>query len=136
MIFKLYGANYHSVEPNFDSNALNEIAFRRDRSQDIPAEDFEAGYERTDEHEIAAKGEGDVQGEAEQRLLDDMLEEVDALLDGLGDDEVLVVESEQGKDWPKTRQEQKNVVVEGQNRLYFYVRVEPPLRLGVYRKVG
>jgi hypothetical protein len=26
------------------------------------------------------------------------------------------------------------VVVDGENRLYFFWRVDPPLRLGVYRK--
>jgi len=48
--------------------------------------------------------------------------------------EVLLVESEQGSDYPKTRDEKKNVVVEGVNKLYFEWRVEPALRLGVFRK--
>lgn len=136
MIYKRYGSSFHSVEADFDSNALNEVTFRRDREDSIPAEEFEASYEEVSGHEISATGEGDVQGEAEQRLLDDMLEQLREIEDGLGPDEVMVVESEQGTDWPKTRQEQKNVIVEGENRLYFYVRVEPPLRVGVYRKGG
>ena len=51
-----------------------------------------------------------------------------------GDDEYLLVMSEQGVDYPKTRSEQKNVIVEGENRLYFYVGVDPPLRIGRYRR--
>ena len=37
MIFRLYGNTYHSVELNFDSKALNEIGFRRDKADSIPA---------------------------------------------------------------------------------------------------
>ena len=54
----------------------------------------------------------------------------------LEEGEVLVVESREGEDHPKTRDRKKNVVVDGGNRLYFYWRVEPPLRLGRYRKKG
>lgn len=136
MIYKRYGSSYQSVEPDFDSNAISEITFRRDRKDSIPAEEFESGYESVTEHELASTGEGDVQGEAEQRLLDDLLGKIREIGSELSEGEVMVVESEQGKDWPKTRQEQKNVIVEGQNRLYFYVRVEPPLRVGIYRKVS
>ena len=136
MIYKRYGNTLHSVEPDFDSNAMSEITFRRDREDQIAVDAFESEYEEVSQHELSAKGEGDVQGEAEQALLDDLLEQVEAIVEGLGDDQIVVVESEQGRDWPKTRQEQKNVIVEGQNRLYFYVRVEPPLRIGVYGKAG
>ena len=55
-------------------------------------------------------------------------------LGALGEGEVLLVESEQGNDYPKTRDEKKTVAVEGENRLHFTWRVEPPLRVGVYRK--
>ena len=49
---------------------------------------------------------------------------------------MLVVESREGADYPKTRDKKKNVVVDGENRLYFYWRIEPALRLGVYKKKG
>ena len=51
----------------------------------------------------------------------------------LTDDEFLVVESEQGQDYPKTRTKQKNVIVDGDNRLYFYSSVSPPLKVAVFR---
>lgn len=133
MILRRYGTSYQSVVPNFEAKALNEVGFRRDHETSIPVEDFESKYEPVDRHELAATGEGDVQNEAEQSLLDDLLEQVESLESGLAENEVLVVESEQAKDWPKTRQKQENVIVEGENRLYFHVRVDPPLRLGVYR---
>lgn len=133
MILRRYGTSYQSVVPNFEAKALNEVGFRRDHETSIPVEDFESRYQAVESHELSAKGEGDVQNEAEQTLLDDLLEQLETLESGLGEDEVLVVESEQAKDWPKTRQEQENVIVEGENRLYFHIRVEPPLRIGVYR---
>lgn len=135
MILRRYGTSFRSVEPNFESKALSEIGFRRDHEHEIPAGDFEREWERVEVHELAATDEGDVQDEAEARLLDQLLAQLRGLEEGLGDDELLVVESEQGKDWPKTRQDQKNVVVEGENRFYFHIRVEPPLRVGVYRRI-
>lgn len=136
MILRRYGTSYQSVVPNFEAKALNEVGFRRDHDTSIPVEDFESRYEVIESHELSAKGEGDVQNEAEQALLDDLLEQVESLESELGENEVLVVESEQARDWPKTRQKQENVIVEGQNRLYFHVRVEPPLRIGIYRTQG
>ena len=136
MIYRRYGSTWHSVEADFDSNAMNEINFRRDRTASIPAEEIESSWERVSEHELVERKEGDVQGEVEQELLDDLLEQLGEITGDLAEDEIVLVENEQGRDWPKTRQEQKNVIREGQNRLYFHIRVEPPLRVGVYRKSG
>ena len=47
-----------------------------------------------------------------------------------------MVESEQGVDYPKTHTLQKTVVIEGENRFHFTTTVQPPLRLGVYRRKG
>lgn len=136
MIFRRYGTTLHSVETNFDSRALTEIGFRRDRGSQIPVEDFESSYEKVEEHELAATAQGDVHDEVEQAVLAKLESALTALLEGLDDDSILVVESEQGVDHPKTRASQKNVVVEGQNRLHFTVRVDPPLRIGIYRARG
>ncbi|MGD2068109.1 MAG: hypothetical protein PVI57_05445 [Gemmatimonadota bacterium] len=135
MIFKRYGDAYHSVEANFDSNAMSEVSFRRNRKETIHAEELEA-WERIDAHELSARAEGDVHGEVEQTMLDDLLAQLEAIVSGLGEGELVVIESEAGRDWPRTRQTQKNVVVEGENRLYFHVHVEPPLRVAVHRKDG
>lgn len=134
MLLRRYGSTVHSIEMNFDARALNEIAFRRTTTLSIPAEDFGATYQRVGEHGLTAEAEGWVQDEAEQELLRRLADQVDAVLAGLGPDEVLLVESEAGTDYPKTRDEKKNLVVEGENRLFFHWRVEPQLRLGVYRR--
>jgi hypothetical protein len=134
MILKQDGTTYQSVETNFDSRALNEIAFRRDRQFSIPTEEFETGYEMVREEAFTAEAEGDVHDAAEGELLDTLEEKVKAAVAALAEGEVLVVASREGADYPKTRDTKKNVVVDGENRLYFYWSVEPPLRMGVYRK--
>lgn len=134
MIFKRYGTAYQSVDPNFDSKALNEVGFRRDREQSIPVEDFEAGYEHLTTHELVADAEGPVQDHTEQLLLDRLEARMLELESGLDDSHILVVENGDGTDYPKTRQEIKNVIVEGENKLHFHYTVSPPLRIGVYRR--
>jgi hypothetical protein len=134
MILKQYGNSYQSVQPNFNSRALTEIGFRRDKRLSISAEEFDATYEKMGGREFAPESEGDVHDRAEDDLLRNLEDGVEECVAELGDGEVLVVESREGEDYPKTRDRKKNVVVDGENRLYFYWRVDPPLRLGVYRK--
>jgi hypothetical protein len=134
MILKRYGTTFQSVEPNFNSRALTEIAFRRDRAFSIPVEEFEVSFEKVVEHPLTAETEGEVHDHAEEALLKALEGSLQELLSGLGEGEVLVVESREGEDHPKTRNTKKNVVVDGDNRLYFYCQVDPPLRMGVYRK--
>lgn len=134
MIFRRYGTSYQSIEPNFDSLALNEVAFRRDRKESIEAEEFDASFETLATHELVAEAEGDVQDETEELMLQRLEAKLQELLDGLGDSEILVVENEQGHDWPKTRQKTSNVIVEGENRLKFDYSIAPPLRISVRRR--
>lgn len=134
MILRRYGTTLHSVEPDFDSKALSEVGFRRDRKTSIPGDDFEASWTLVDSHEISAETEGDVQDETQQRLLDEMEDRLRELEAALAENEALVVENEQGVDFPKARDVRKNVIVEGENRLHFTARVDPPLRVGVYRR--
>ena len=133
MILRRYGTTIQSVEVNFDSKAFTEIGFRRVHAFSASAEDFLAGHERISRHLLEAESEGDVQDEVEsvmlQRLLDHLLK-----IDGdLAEDEFVLVESEPGQDYPRTRTQQKNVVVDGENRLYFYSGVSPPLKVAVFR---
>ena len=133
MILRRYGTTIQSVEVNFDSKAFTEIGFRRVHAFSASAEDFLAGHERISRHLLEAESEGDVQDEVEsvmlQRLLDHLLK-----IDGdLAEDEFVLVESEPGQDYPRTRTQQKNVVVDGENRLYFYSSVSPPLKVAVFR---
>ena len=48
----------------------------------------------------------------------------------------MVVDNGDGHDHPKTRQEMRNVVVAGENKLHFSYTVSPALRMAVYRKKG
>ena len=134
MILKRYGKSFESVDPNFESKALNEIGFRRDRELVLPAEEFEVRYELETRHELRASAEGPVQDHTEQLLLDRLETQLFELEAGLEPDCVLVVENKAGMDHPKTRQTTRNVVVEGENRLHFSYAVEPALRVGIYRK--
>ncbi|MDX1568011.1 MAG: hypothetical protein R3223_09430 [Longimicrobiales bacterium] len=133
MILRRYGSTVQSVDLNFDARAISEVGFRRDHSFSLAAEEFEEGYEKVEERELTATAESSVQDEGETALLDELEERVRSLEEELGDDQVLVVENT-AEDYPKTRDKKKEVVVEGKNRLRFSWRIEPPLRLGIYRR--
>ena len=133
MILRRYSNNVQSVETNFDSRALTEIAFRRDHEWSMKTDEFFETHENVSEHGLTAEADGDVQDEVEAVMLDDLLAQLSALHQSLGAGQVLFIESRKGKDHPKTRTRQKNIVVEGENRLYFYSSIAPPLRVGVYR---
>ncbi len=135
MIFRRYGNAYQSVELNFDSKALNEIGFRRDRVESIPAEELD-GFEKKTTHELVAEAEGAVQDETEQLMLERLAEQILAIDRNLGPGEILVVDNDQGNDWPKTKQQTTNVIVGGENRLHFSYTMGPPLRATVWRRPG
>ncbi|MGQ0562160.1 MAG: hypothetical protein ACT443_09835 [Gemmatimonadota bacterium] len=132
MIFRKYGTSAHSVDPNFDAKAMNEIGFMKNGTADMPWEEFQQTYERIAGHELTAEAEGNVQHEAEERMLNDLRDQLAGIESGVGANHVLLVESELGKDYPKTREKVSNVVVGNENRLYFNRTIEPPLRVGVY----
>ena len=133
MILRRYGTTIQSVETNFDSKAFTEIGFRRDHAYSSPADDFLDRHERMSEHLLEAESEGDVQDEVESAMLQRLLDQLLSLDGELAEDEFVFVESEPGRDYPKTRTQQKNVVVDGENRLYFYSSVSPPLKVAVFR---
>ena len=134
MIFRRYGSTYQSVDVNFDALALNEIGFRRNREESVSLEVFDEGFQKIQLHELIAEAEGEVQSETEQLLLERLKARVDQLSVDLGESDVLVVENEQGHDWPKTRQKTSNVIVDGENRLHFQYSIDPPLRISVLRR--
>lgn len=133
MIFKRYGTTYQSVDIDFDAKALSEIAFRRNRERSVPVAEFDAKYAIVDTIELAEQADGPVQSETEQAMLDRLQARIDELVAGLADGGVIVVENDKGHDYPKPRQETKNVVEEGENRLHFHYTMRPPLRLTVRR---
>lgn len=136
MIVRRYGTSVQSVELNFDSRAMTEIGFRRDQEWSVPTEEFDTGWEKVQDYELEARAEGDVQDATEQDLLEQLESRIREIEAEMGDDELLRVESEQGKDYPKTRHSTRTVVVQGENRLHFQGWVEPPLRLARYRRRG
>ncbi len=134
MIVRQYGESIKSVEIAFDSNALNEIAFRKSQAFSMSAGGFHAGYVRLQAYSLTSDAEGHVHGETEQALLDGLEAQIGEIEDVLEEGELLMVDSKLGVDYPKTRSRQKNIIVEGENRLYFYASVDPPLRMVRYRK--
>ena len=103
MILRRYGNSVQSVVPNFESKALTEISFRRNHGTSHPAEEeFLAADERVRGHDLAVQADGYVQDEAEQSLLADLEGRLGRFEEELSTDEVLLVESEQGTDYPKT----------------------------------
>ena len=133
MIAKRYGNKIHSVQPNFDARAMNEVGFTRDHDWSMDAQEFSETYEQVEKHDLTAAAEGEIQGEAEETLLTLLQDQLVAVSQAANDGVVLVL-SEQGVDYPKTRHTQTTRVVDGANRLYFRFSVEPPLRVAVYRK--
>ena len=136
MVFRKYGTSFQSVELNFDSKALNEVGFRRNHQRSIGVDAFRSEHELVETREIVAEAEGDVQDHTEQQLLDKLERAVDALSSSLGEEEVLVIENEQGRDYPKTKQKTSNVILDGENRLHFFYTVAPPLRIARYRHIS
>jgi hypothetical protein len=132
MILRRYGSSVHSVQPNFDSRAMNEIGFQKDGALSLSWDEFEQKYRRAEGHELTSRAEGFVQQEAEDQVLRDLLEQLNRVTAGLQDGSVVFIESEAGKDYPRTREKQKTVVVGMDNRLHFERTVEPPLKVAVY----
>jgi hypothetical protein len=136
MILRRYGTSMHSVDLNFDAKAMTEIGFRRDQRLSIPIEEFQRSYQKGQAHDLTAQTEGYVQDAAERGVLQQLEKHLRELDANLSDGSLLVIESEQGVDYPKTRTDQKTIVEGGENKLFFTVRVQPPLRVAVYRKNG
>jgi hypothetical protein len=132
MILKRYGSNLHSVTPNFNARAMNEIGFQRSHEVSLTADEFEQRYQRLAEHQLTAHAEGLVQMDAEERVLQSLRAQIDELLARHNSGHVLLVESEQGRDYPKLHEKITNIVLEGENKLYFHRTVDPPLRVGIY----
>ena len=132
MILRRYGKKVQSVEPNFDSRAMNEIGFQRTDALVLGADEFESRYDRVRAVELTASAEGSVQDATEKAVLDALKQQLEKMRSELKAGEVLFIESEPGKDYPKSREKQTVLVVGGQNRLHFERRIDPPLRVGIY----
>ena len=132
MILKQYGTSYHSVETNFNSTAMTEVGFRRDREFSVSVEEFDQKYQKVSESELSAEASGTVQGEVEEEVLTKLEASLQSAADGLEADHVLVVLNDRD-DQPKTRERRETVVVNGETRFQFHWWVDPPLRVAVFR---
>ena len=133
MILRSYGDKLHSVEIRFDSRAFNEVGFRRDRETSFEVEEFERDWERLRGEEIADHGKGRVQDETQARMLETMQAHLERLVAELGEGEVVRIENPD-TDWPKLRDTQTKVVEDGENVLHFDAWVDPPLRVGIWKR--
>ena len=134
MIVRRYGATIQQVSPNFDAHAMNEVGFLRGGGFSVARDEFEATWDRGQAHELTAEAAGDVQNQVEEAVLRTLRDELASLEASLADGEVLLVESEPGKDQPKTRSTQSTQVVGTENRLHFTYAIDPPLRVAVWRR--
>jgi len=134
MILRVYGKRVEGVEPTFNSLAITSVGFRRNREFTMPIDEFEEEYERVDGHELTSSAEGSVQIEVQDELLAHLERQLRDLVAGLEPGAVVLIESQRGVDHPRTKEKKDTLVVAGENRLYFHWWIEPPLRVGVYRK--
>ncbi len=134
MILRRYGATVSRVEPNFAAVAFNEVDFTRRSGFTMEWGEFRERYERTGEREISAEAEGHVKVEVESATLDLLAHRLAETERGLGPHEVLLVESQPGRDYPRLHERTETLVEHGRNVHHFYYHLHPPLRLGVYRR--
>lgn len=134
MILRTYGNTVEAVEIAFNAVAFDSIGFRRNHQLSMSTEDFEAAYERARGHELSVEAEGDVQVEVERELLEKLEAQLLAVDGQLDEGEVILIENHRGVAQPRTREKKGSVVVEGENRLHFKWWIDPPLKIGVYRK--
>jgi len=136
MIYRRYGQNYQSVDVDFDAKALNEFGFRRNRTDSFPTDELESRYRHIETVELTAEAEGSVQTETQQQMLDRVRQQLEQVVASLPEGGIVIVENESGHDYPKPRQEIKNVVEEGENRLHFVYTMAPNARVASYAPAG
>ncbi len=136
MIVRRFGGTVGAVAPDFHATAFNELQFLRRPGFSLPWAEFAATYERTGALALDAETEGRVQLEVETALLAELERRIAEAERDLGPDELLLIESLPGHDYPRTHEHTEAVVENGRNRLHFYYHIDPPLRLGIYRRRG
>ncbi len=136
MIVRRFGATVGAVAPDFHATSFNELQFVRRPGFSMSWDEFVAGYERTGGLALDSESEGHVQLEVETALLRALEERIAESERCLGADELLLVESRPGHDYPRTHEHTETFVEDGRNRLHFYYDIDPPLRLGIYRRRG
>jgi hypothetical protein len=134
MILRRYGATVSQVEPYFAAVAFNEVDFTRRPGFTMERGEFHERYRRTTEREIFAEANGRVKVEVESAVLDVLAHRLAEVERALAPDEVLLVESQPGRDYPRLHERTETLVEHGRNVHHFYYYIHPPLRVGVYRR--
>ncbi len=132
MIAKRYGSRIHEVRPRFNAHALTEIAFDR-VSEAWDAEEWLAAHERIEGLSLSAATDGAVKDESEKQVLSELEMQLREAEREAGPGAVLLVENGGGADHPKTHDTTREIDDPLATRLHFHWRIEPPLRVGVYR---
>jgi hypothetical protein len=129
MIIRRYGTRFHTVSLNFDPAAMTEVGFRRVGGREWDAEEFLAEYEIIREEALMAEGTDVVQEAAERIMLNNLKENVNALVEGLEEGQLLSIESKTGVDYPRTRYDRPT---KGDRE--FTYTLDKPLRVGIWAK--
>ncbi|MBI71728.1 MAG: hypothetical protein CME29_08400 [Gemmatimonadetes bacterium] len=117
---------------NFSANAFREISFLRTDDWESPLDDFHKKFTAFADHSLTAQTEGFVHSEVERELLLKLAENVRVLEDQLASEEVLLIDENYDLQSPKTKTIEKRILVNDEQKLYFYCSVYPSLRLVVF----
>lgn len=128
-IVRRYGKRVETVEPDFRAEAMTEVGFRRTGEAKWALDEFLDQYAMVRQVDLTAEATDEVQERAEKGMLQSLADKLQGILDALKPDEVLSVESEVGRDYPRTRYDRSSKG--GQEFTY---SLDRPLRLGIFRK--
>ena len=129
MIIRRYGKTIASVDADFDPAAMTEVGFRRNREWEMAIDEFLDHHKMVETHEIDGTGTDVVQDKAERALLANLLEQLEAIHDGMGEGQMLAIESKTGVDYPRTRYERTTLGEQA-----FTYSIDRPLKVGIWEK--
>lgn len=128
-IVRRYGKRVETVEPDFRAEAMTEVGFRRTGEGKWALDEFLDEYAMVRAVELMAEGTDAVQEKAEKAMLQSLADKLAGIMDALKPNELLSVESEVGKDYPRTRYDRST---KGDQE--FTYTLDRPLRVGIFRK--
>jgi hypothetical protein len=128
-IVRRYGKRVETVEPDFRAEAMTEVGFRRTGERKWALDEFLDEYAMVRGVDLTAEGTDAVQEKAEKAMLQSLADKLAGITDALKPNELLSVESELGKDYPRTRYERST---KGDQE--FTYSLDRPLRVGIFRK--
>ena len=128
-IVRRYGNKVETVEPDFRAEAMTEVSFRRTGEQKWKLEEFMDEYALVRTVDLSAEGSSANQDTAERAMLQTLKDKLDGILSALKPDELMSVESQIGKEYPRTRYERST-----RGEKEFTYGLDRPLRLGLFKR--